>query len=406
MTCSAFYNSNSVYNDNSDNFDFPEATCSHDTMSLPLAKPAEIGLNAARLQLAYSMLKDWTAGDRPSIPGAAVIVGRHGKVVETTWFGRQGTEPDAERIRQDGLFLMASITKPVTYMAAMILVEQGLLSLSDLVMRYIPEFAAHHKEEVRVSHLFTHTSGLPDMLPENAELRAAQAPLSRFIRGAIMDTVPLFPPGTDMSYQSMGTLVVAELVQRLSGMSIDLFLKREIFEPLGMESTGLGSKGLDRARLVRVETPDYQANTNFGWNSEYWQEFGAPWGGLFSAPDDFAVLCQCLLNRGLLGDFQLLSPQTVDMMTTNRLHDYPDLPESIRRTKPWGLGWQMNHTGTSATWSDLLNRSVFGHTGATGTMVWIDRERDGFCLLLTSAIRAKAPWRLVQLSNVIASAFQ
>ena len=92
-------------------------------------------------------------------------------------------------------------------------------------------------------------------------------------------------------------------------------------------------------------------------------------------------------------------------MTTNRLHDYPELPEPVRRCQPWGLGWQLNPQGTESSWSDLLDRSVFGHTGATGTMAWIDRQRDGFCLLLTTAIRSRAPWRLVQLSNAVAASF-
>lgn len=370
---------------------------------LPHATADSIGLDASKLASAYDLLDDWTR--EGTVPGGAILVGRHGKTVEPYFSGRQGPEPDAEPIRGDGMFLLASISKPITYMGAMILVERGLLGLTDLVTHYIPEFAAHHKEDTRVHHLFTHTSGLPDMLENNAELRASHAPLAKFIRGAIRDTVPLFRAGTDLSYQSMGTLVVAELVQRISGLSIHEFLKREIFDPLGLESTGLGSAGFKRERLVRVETPAYQAGSNFGWNSRYWQELGAPWGGMFSSPEDFAVICQLLLNGGEYEGVRILSPGTVEMVTSNRLDDYPELPEPIRRTQPWGLGWRMNHTSDDDSWGDCLNRQVFGHTGATGTTVWMDRERDGFCILLTTAIRSKAPWRLVRLSNVIAASF-
>jgi CubicO group peptidase (beta-lactamase class C family) len=271
-------------------------------------------------------------------------------------------------------------------------------------MRYIPDFAAHHKEETLVLHLFTHTSGMPDMVPDNAELRQKHAPLSTFIDGAI-NAMPLFPPGTDFSYQSMGTLVVAELVQRISGLSIHEFIRREILEPLKLKSTGLGSKGLDRELLVRVEVPDYQIGSNFGWNSRYWQEFGAPWGGMFSSPEDFAVICQLLLNGGTYGDVRLLSPNTVQAMTTNRLGDQPEVPEAVRRARPWGLGWSLNSRGTSRSWGDTLGPNVFGHTGATGTMCWMDPDRNGFCLLFTSAIRSRAPWRLVHLSNAIGAAF-
>ncbi|MEX0818598.1 MAG: serine hydrolase domain-containing protein [Pirellulaceae bacterium] len=362
-----------------------------------------LGLNETKLQTAYDLLDGWTR--EGAVPGGAILVGRHGKTVTPHFSGRQGPEADAAPIRLDGMFLLASISKPITYMGAMILVERGLLGLSDLVTQYIPEFAAHHKEDVRVHHLFTHTSGLPDMLENNEELRRQHAPLSKFIQGAIRDTVPLFPAGTDLSYQSMGTLVVAELIQRISGLTIHKFLKKEIFDPLELHATALGSSGLDKKRLVRVQTPEYQAGSDFGWNSPYWQELGAPWGGMFSSPEDFAVICQLLLNEGEYQGVRILSPGSVQMMTTNRLDDYPQLPEPIRRTKPWGLGWRMNHTGGGDSWGDGLNRQVFGHTGATGTNVWIDRQRDGFCILLTTAIRSKAPWRLVRLSNAIAAAF-
>jgi CubicO group peptidase (beta-lactamase class C family) len=367
------------------------------------ASPKAIGLDATKLHIAYDLLDEWTS--EGSVPGGAILVGRNGKTVQPHFSGKQGPEKDAERIRRDGMFLLASISKPITYLGAMMLVERGLLGLTDLVTRYVPDFAAHHKEETRVHHLFTHTSGMPDMLPNNHELRQQKAPLSKFIEGAIRDTVPLFPAGTDLSYQSMGTLMVAELVQRISGLTIHEFLKKEIFDPLGLKSTGLGSRGLERARLVRVEIPEYQIGGDFGWNSAYWQELGVPWGGMFSSPDDFAVICQLLLNGGEYGGVRILSPGAVAMMTTNRLNDYPELPEPIRRTQPWGLGWRMNHVGDDSSWSGLLDRDVFGHTGATGTTVWIDRKRNGFCILFTTAIRSKAPWRLVRLSNAIAAAF-
>ncbi len=369
-------------------------------MLLPHAKPEEMGLNPVALKVAYGLMEKWTTGPEAPIPSGAILVGRHGKVVPPRYFGRQGAEPNAPAIRPDGMFLIASITKPITYLCGMMLVERGLLNLSERVAHYIPEFAAHHKEDTLVNQLFTHTSGLPDMLENNEQLRREHAPLSKFIEGAIRDTVPKFRPGTDLSYQSMGTLVVAELVQRISGKTLHEFMREEIFQPLGLKNTGLGARGFDRERLVRVQVPDYQENSDFGWNSRYWQELGAPWGGMFTTPEDFAVLCQQMLSGN-----SLISRGAATMMTTNRLNDYPELPEPIRRTQPWGLGWQLNHTGTRTSWGDLLDRDVFGHTGATGTMVWMDRQRDGFCILFTTAIRANAPGRLVAMSNAVAAAF-
>ena len=373
-------------------------------MTLPYATPAEIGLDARGLEHAYQLLEKWTTGQDSPIPGGTILVGRNGKIVEPRFFGRQGPEKNSPPIQRDAIFMLASITKPVVYLGALMLVERGLLNLSDPVTRYLPDFAAHHKEATLVQHLFTHTSGLPDMLPRDKELRAEKAPLEKFIAGAIRDTVPLFQAGTNWSYQSMGTLVVAELIQQLSGQRIHDFLYHEIIEPLGLKSTRLGSKGLDEQRLVRVQTPAWQGE-DFGWNSRYWREFGAPWGSMFSTPEDFAVICQLMLSGGTYQGVRLLSPNTVEQMTTNRLNDYAELPEQIRRTQPWGLGWKLNPPGTSGSLCDLLGRQAFGHTGSTGNLLWMDPATNGFCILLTTAERARAPWRLVHLSNAVAGAF-
>lgn len=371
---------------------------------LPVAKPEDVGLDPKRLQVAYDLLEKMT-GERDGIPGGALLVGRAGKIVAPRCFGRQGPQRAAPALQPDALFLMASITKPIVYLAALMLVERGKLNLGERVTRYVPEFAAHDKGETLVGHLFTHTSGLPDMLANNAELRKDHAPLKKYLDGASRETELLFKPGTKLSYQSMGTAVVADIVQRLSGKTIAEVLREEIFAPLGLKSTALGSKGLDRARIARVQVPDYQTATAWDWNSLYWHQLGVPWGGLFSTPEDFAVLCNLLLAGGAWGGVRLLSPAMVRMATTNRLDDYADLPEPVRRTQPWGLGWRMNHPGTPDSWGDGLGRHVFGHTGATGTMVWMDPETKGFCVLLTTGLRAKAPWRLVAISNAVTAAF-
>jgi CubicO group peptidase (beta-lactamase class C family) len=370
---------------------------------LSIAQPDEIGLDPARLEGAYDRLEEWTSGREAPIPGGAIVVGRRGQMVEPRLFGRQGPEPDAPPIRRDAIFLLASITKPVVYLGALMLVERGLLNLSDRVTRYIPEFAAHHKEDTLVQHLFTHTSGLPDMLPRDKALRAEHAPLEKFIEGAIRDTVPLFPAGTNFSYQSMGTLVVAEIIQRISGQHIHDYLRRQILEPLELGSSMLGSRGLDAERIVRVQTPEWH-DPHFDWNSRYWRELGAPWGTMFSTPADLAVIAALMLGGGAIGTVRLISPNTARMMTTNRLNDYPDLPESIRRTAPWGLGWKLNAPGTPGALCDLLGGQAFGHTGSTGNLMWMDPATGAFCILLTTAERARAPWRLVHLSNAIAAA--
>src|SRR5436190_11168856 len=185
---------------------------------LPIAEPDVIGFDPARLQRAFDLMDRWTKSGE--VPSGAVCVGRNGKMVAPRYFGRMGPEGDAEPIRDDALFLMASITKPVVYLGAMLLIERGLLTLTDRVTRYLPDFAAHHKEETLVLHLFTHTSGLPDNLPNNTELRQAHAPLAKFVEHGIRDTMPLFAPGTKLSYQSVGTNLVAEIIRVIDGRPI------------------------------------------------------------------------------------------------------------------------------------------------------------------------------------------
>ena len=372
---------------------------------LPQVNPADIGIDPKQLQVAYDLMEKWTTGKDAAVPGGAILVGRDGKVVAPRFFGRQGPEADAEPLRKDAMFYLASVTKPVIYMAAMRLVERGMLNLSDRVIRYIPEFTGGGKDDAQVLHLFTHTSGLPDELPDNAELRRKQSPLKSFVEGAIKAEL-LFKPGTRYSYASCGTILTAEIIQRLSKQSVREFVKREIIDPLGLKSTGLGSQGFAAERLVRAIVPDYQKNKDADWNSKYWREFGSPAGGMFSTPEDVAVLCSLMLNGGKWNGVKLLSPATVRMMTINRLDDMPDMPEPVRRTQPWGLGWRLNHAGTSDSWGDLLDRRVFGHTGSVGNVVWMDPQTKGFCILLSNYLRARAPWRLVRLSNAIAAAFE
>ncbi|MCE9603871.1 MAG: beta-lactamase family protein [Planctomycetia bacterium] len=372
--------------------------------ALPQVAPEEIQIDPRRLQVAYDQMTKWTTGPKAPVPGGAILVGRAGKIVAPRHFGRQGPEPDAEPLREDAMFYMASVTKPVIFMAGMLLVERGQLNLNDPVMRYVPEFTGQGREKALVLNLFTHTSGLPDELPHNSDLRRQQVPLARFVE-EILKTELLFTPGTQFSYSSSGTILLAEIVQRLSGRSIRDFVRDEIITPLGLKSTGLGAQGFARERLVRTTVPDYQIGNPGNWNTEYWQKFGSPAGGLFSTPQDYAVICAMLLDGGKWGDVRLLSPATVRNMTTNRLNDLPDLPESVRRTQPWGLGWRLNHPGTSESWGDLLSRRVFGHTGSAGNVVWMDPETKGFCIVFTNYLRARAPWRLVHLSNAVAAAF-
>src|SRR5262249_36138159 len=153
--------------------------------------------------------------------------------------------------RADSLFLVASLSKPVTVTAAMILVERGLIALDDRVVLFVPKFAANGKKDVHIRHLMTHTSGLPDMPPDNLQLRREQKPLAAFIDSTCRLPL-LFEPGTKVNYQSMGTAMLGEVVHQVSGMTLPEFLAKEMFAPLGMTDSSLGWNAAKKGRIMPV----------------------------------------------------------------------------------------------------------------------------------------------------------
>src|SRR5436190_17150048 len=164
---------------------------------LTLAKPEAAGFDPDQLRRAYDLLKRWCDADK--ISAAGLCVGRKTSVVEPQFFGRQRLDKNAPPLGKDALFLIASITKPVTVTAAMMLVERGEITLEDKCSTYVPQFAANGKQDVQVRHLMTHTSGLPDMLPDNVKMRQAHKPLSAFVDEVCKLSLQ-FAPGTRVSY--------------------------------------------------------------------------------------------------------------------------------------------------------------------------------------------------------------
>jgi len=369
--------------------------------SIPPAKPSEIGIDANRLQVAYDLLRQWCDADK--IPGAGLAIGRRGKMLEPYFAGRQKPGKDGPAIRKDALFLIASITKPVTVGAAMMLVERGLLALEDPVKKYLPRFTGEGRDDITLRHLMTHTSGLPDMVKSNEELRKGHKPFAAFVEAIFVEPL-LFPAGTKVSYQSMGTALLAEIVHQVSGRSLPEFLRKEVFEPLGMTFTSLGWDAAKKDRVAAVRVPAEMEGKDWNWNSPYWLGLGSPWGGLITTPSDFARYCQMMLNGGVLEGVRILSPATVRAMTMNQLAVMSKVPEEDRRCKPWGLGWRLNWPGHSANFGDLLGPRSYGHWGATGTVCWIDPDLEAFCILFTTQPQEPQGMFLARLSNAVAAA--
>ena len=306
------------------------------------------------------------------VGAAALLVEHNGKIEVEQGFGSLSRKAGAKPCRSDSVFLVASISKPVTAMAVMKLVDQGRIALDDPAQKYLPEFTGDGRERITIRNLLSHSSGLPDMLPDNIELRKRHAPLKEFVSGALR-TPLLFPPGTRVSYQSMGILLASEIVERVSAMPLDRFLQREVFGPLKMRhsSMGIGKRKIEDTVQcdlpARGELRMQDSDASWNWNSPYWRSLGVPWGGLHTTVGDINRLLQAMLENGR----PILKPALGESMIAN---------QNAQLDKAWGLGWAV---GENALY-DGASAKVFGHSGATGTLCWADPDRKLTFVLFTN----------------------
>jgi CubicO group peptidase (beta-lactamase class C family) len=372
------------------------------------AGPVDGGLNPDRWEVVTRLVQNGVAAGR--WPEIAVETGSASGPAGTFSGGTQ-----SERLVESGgppVFLTASLTKPVVAMGILKLLEQGHLRLHDRVSDLVPEFGGTGRYPIEVRHLLTHTSGLPDLLPNDRVLRGQNAPLSEFL-AELCQCKPAFPAGRGVQYQSSGFILLAEILQRLTQVDPRAWLAENLFEPLKMRHSWLGlpldqPDARDRIlpRLIPVVLPKEQVgHDDWNWNSDYWRQLGAPWGGLFSTTCDLGRLAQSLLRGGRTATgTNLWSPATVAVATCNQLATMREIPDVDRRTRPWGLGWRLNWRDT-ATFGDLLGPRAYGHWGATGTLMWIDPDPGIYAVIL-----ANQPWddsgpAILRLSNAIRAAW-
>ena len=361
---------------------------------LQTSDPAAVGMSAAQLERAFGLLT--AAVEAGQISAASLTVARHGKEVFARGAGRR--KPNTgQPVDADSIFLLASITKPVTACALMILVDRGLISLDAPAADYLPEFTGGDRPSIKVRHLLSHISGMPDMLPENVSLRRAHEPVEVFVERA-MQTPLLYKPATDFRYQSKGILLAAAIVERVSGQRLRDFEREEIFAPLGMERSalGMGDWPIEDTVWCGTDIEEDEELRSWGWNSPYWRDFGAPWGGMHSTGRDLAILLQTMLNHGAYGDQRIFSRAAVAAMTRD---------QNGTLDAPWGLGWGVCGARVWAFWGDLVSPHTFGHTGATGTVAWADAERQLSCVVLTNQMVANGSL-LRRVSNAVSAAVE
>ena len=275
---------------------------------------------------------------------------------------------------EHAMFLLGSISKPLSVTALMTLFDRGEFKLDDPVKKFIPQFKGDDRDQVTMQHLLTHVSGLPDQLPENNELRRKHAPLVEFVEQVIR--TPLhFAPGSKYEYSSMAILLASRVAELISGTDNLKLVAETVFGPLKMEHSAQGLGRFKLEDMVPCQTDraaleagggDPQAK-DWDWNSPYWRNLGAPWGGAHaSAPDLARFLAEFLNETGAA-----VRPETARLMVRN--HNPTGLT-------PRGLGLGVGSTAGSAGCSE----KTFGHTGSTGTIAWADPATATICVVLTS----------------------
>jgi uncharacterized protein YbbC (DUF1343 family)/CubicO group peptidase (beta-lactamase class C family) len=372
------------------------------TSGLPVAPPQTPGMSAEKLNQIDALVEKDIADKK--LPGAVVLVGHKGKIVFRKAYGNRALVPAVEKMTLDTIFDVASLTKVVaTTTSVMILVERGQLRLNDTIGKYIPEIQDKDVKNVTIQQLLTHVSGFAPDFDLREKWTGREGMLQALYKEKLRQA-----PGTKFVYSDIGFIVLGEIVQRISGLGLSTFAAQNIFDPLKANDSNfvrrmevtyappginvtptdpltrriaptenirgqqsyLGGQpdGKDGDKILRGEVHD---------PTSYRLGGVAGHAGLFSSADDLARFCQMLLNGGILDGKRILSVGTVARMTA------PVVVSEDGATR--GLGWDMN-TAFSSNRGELFPLGSFGHTGFTGTSLWIDRVSQTFVVFLSNRV--------------------
>jgi uncharacterized protein YbbC (DUF1343 family)/CubicO group peptidase (beta-lactamase class C family) len=366
-------------------------TFAHQAVSiqLPSSPPAAVGMSAERLARIDQVIAASIA--KKELPGAVVLVARHGRVAWRKAYGARAVEPQREPMTLDTIFDLASLTKIVaTATSIMILVEQGKVRLADPIVQFIPEMKGGGRDAITIEQLLTHTAGFPPDFDLRERWTGYDEAIKRLYREPLRNQ-----PGARFVYSDINYIALGEVVHRVSGQTLDQFARVNIFVPLGMRDTSFNPAATLRSRIAPTEKRLGQMNylgdssENAGAQGEQWlrgqvhdptsfrMNGVAGHAGLFSTADDLAIFCQMILHGGTYNGVRILSPMAVAAMTR---------PRAIAENgSARALGWDVATT-FSTNKGDLFPLGSFGHTGFTGTSIWIDPASDTFVIFLSNRV--------------------
>jgi CubicO group peptidase (beta-lactamase class C family) len=327
---------------------------------------------------------------RELIAGGVILVGDRHKDLLLKAYGRKDPPTEAEPVCDTALFDLASLTKVVaTTPAIMRLVEEGKLSLVDPVARWFPELVGSGKDGLLVMHLLTHTSGLDDILPSSS------APMQSVIRGAALQTLK-GEVGSRFHYADLNFILLGELVRRVSGKGLDQYANEYIYAPLGMKDTGFNPAQDKWMRCAATLAADNSPQCGVVQDYAARQLGGvAGHAGLFSTVHDLSLFCRMILNNGRLDGKRVLSERAVEQMVA----PYFSRGGKVVR----GLGWDIDSPFSSPRGAGFSENS-FGHTGYSGSSIWIDPESGIYVIVLTTRLQYRNTREFSQLRGDVSTA--
>jgi uncharacterized protein YbbC (DUF1343 family)/CubicO group peptidase (beta-lactamase class C family) len=342
--------------------------------------------NDPRLAVADSIVE--SAIRNHEVPGAVLLVGHDGQVFYRKAYGMRSLEPAQSAMTVDTIFDIASLTKVVaTTTAIMQLVETGKVRLNDPVVKYIPEFGENGKGDITVRDLLTHYSGLPPGLD------LAHPWSGRDVGyGMAFAVVPVAPPESRFIYSDVDFIVLGALVERVTATSLDAYCVQKIFAPLGMTGTRFRPSAEWGPRLAPTEYDEHGRMLRGVVHDPTVRRMGGVAGeaGLFSTADDLGKFAQALLTGS-----PILSPHAIEKMTT------PQQPANASTMR--GLGWDID-SPMSHNRGELLPVGSFGHTGFSGSSLWIDPTTRTYIILLSNAVHPRGQGSAVSLRAKVATA--
>lgn len=358
---------------------------------LPVAAPQTVGMNAAKLAQIDALVEKDIADKK--LPGAVIIVGHKGKLVYRKAFGNRALVPQPEKMTLDTIFDAASLTKVVaTTTSIMKLVEEGKLRLNDTVGKFFPEILDENAKKVTILQLLTHTSGYRPDFDLGEKWNGREGMLAALKKEKLRN-----PPGTRFVYSDIGFIVLGEIIHKIAGLPENQFVTVSFLTDLEMRDSSFRLNDAPTSSLRVAPTENIKGqNSYLGSKFDGDEKTGnqilrgqvhdptafrmggvAGHAGLFTTADDLARYCQMILNGGILDGKRILSAQTVAKMTS------PYVVAENGATR--GLGFDMN-TSFSQNRGELFPLGSFGHTGFTGTGIWIDPVSQTFVVFMSNRV--------------------